>query len=371
MVPTAIVRKAKAAGLDMIGICDHNATQNATAVRTAGEELSVAVLGGIEITSREEVHVLGLFDGPDALARIQSVVDENLPGDNDEAAFGSQTIVDARDRVLGRHRPRLIGATELALEDVVRVVHDCGGLAIASHIDRQRFSVIGQLGFIPPGLALDAVEVSRPASARGVSGLAVIASSDAHRLAEIGKVTTSFLARRPCLSEVGKALRAQAGRKAFVNMEDLSLHILDIVENAVAASASRVRIAIAEDTAADRLSIEVRDNGRGMDRATREKVLDPFHTTRTTRRVGLGLPLLAQAAGQAGGTIEINSEPGQGTTVRAVFQRSHPDLQPLGDLAETLKTLLVGHPDLELQFEYTKDAQRIAGFDSSQSPDEE
>ena len=98
-------------------------------------------------------------------------------------------------------------------------------------------------------------------------------------------------------------------------MEDLSLHILDIAENSIAAEAKRIEIRIEEDQAKDVLAIEIKDDGNGMDEEMRRKVLDPFFTTRTTRKVGLGLPLLAQASRESEGTIEIDSKPGQGTTV--------------------------------------------------------
>lgn len=143
-------------------------------------------------------------------------------------------------------------------------------------------------------------------------------------------------------------------------MEDLSLHILDIVENSIAASATRIRILITEDTQRDLLSLEISDNGRGMDAETQKKALDPFYTTRTTRRVGLGLPLLAQAAREGGGHFELDSETGRGTTVKAVFQLSHPDRKPLGDIAETLQTILSGRPELDLRFEYKRDSELIA-----------
>jgi signal transduction histidine kinase len=126
----------------------------------------------------------------------------------------------------------------------------------------------------------------------------------------------------------------------FSKMEDLSLHILDIVENSVTAGATEIKILVVEDTVMDRLSLEITDNGDGMDEVTCQKVLDPFFTTRTTRRVGLGLPLLVEAAQESGGSLELDSAPGQGTTVRAVFQLSHPDRKPLGDIAATLGTIL-------------------------------
>ncbi len=130
------------------------------------------------------------------------------------------------------------------------------------------------------------------------------------------------------------------------------MHVLDVVENSVMAGASEIRIGINEDTEKDLLSIEIEDNGSGMDQETVKKVLDPFYTTRTTRRVGLGLPLLAQAARETGGGIEVSSEVGRGTRIRASFQYSHIDRKPLGDMEETLVTLIAGHPEIHFVYEH-------------------
>jgi signal transduction histidine kinase len=151
-------------------------------------------------------------------------------------------------------------------------------------------------------------------------------------------------------------------------MEDLSLHILDIVENSVVAEAKEVRILIVEETAEDKLSLEIRDDGKGMDEQMRKKALDPFFTTRTTRRVGLGLPLLAQAARDSGGSLELSSAPGRGTLVKAEFQLSHPDRKPLGDVVATLGAIVAGRPELVLVFEYRKDGEVVAILDSSRPP---
>lgn len=370
MVPTAIVRRAKAQGLDMIAVCDHNSADNAAAFAKVGEKESIAVIPGIEITSREEVHILGLFETERALMGVQKIVDDNLSGSNDEEAFGQQTIVDESDRVTGVNKRLLIGATCLSLEAVVDAIHDFGGLAIASHIDRPSFSLIGQLGFIPKGLKLDALEASPEFAIKGWDDVPVVTSSDAHTLKDIGKHSTLFFVQEPSFAEIRKALRREDGRRVSIHMEDLSLHILDIVENSIAASASRIEILIAEDTHQDQLCLQIKDNGQGMDADACKKALDPFFTTRTTRRVGLGLPLLAQAAQDSGGKLEMTSEPGQGTTVKAIFQLSHPDRKPLGDIAETLRTILSGRPELDLQFEYTKDSKLIAALGGSQPNDE-
>ena len=137
-------------------------------------------------------------------------------------------------------------------------------------------------------------------------------------------------------------------------MEDLSLHILDIVENAIAAMAERVEVRIVEDTTNDLLSVEIKDDGKGMDAETRRKALDPFFTTRTTRRVGLGIPLLAQAARESEGELELVSAVGKGTLVRASFRRSHPDRKPLGDIPATLETLMIGNPGVDFLYEHRK-----------------
>jgi hypothetical protein len=142
-------------------------------------------------------------------------------------------------------------------------------------------------------------------------------------------------------------------------MEDLSLHILDIAENATAAGAQLVEIIIEQDTESDRLQIVIRDNGRGMDRAMLEKARDPFFTTRTTRRVGLGLSLLHQATREAGGDFFITSKPGQGTEVIATFQASHIDRKPVGDMGSTLVSLILGNPDVAFVFVSNFDGEKM------------
>lgn len=141
-------------------------------------------------------------------------------------------------------------------------------------------------------------------------------------------------------------------------MEDLSLHVLDIVENSLAAKARKVAIRIEERRSRDRRVLEIADDGRGMGRRRLARALDPFFTTRTTRRIGLGLPFLAQAAEATGGKLRLSSEPGRGTRVRATFRLGHPDLQPLGDMAETMSVLIAGHPETEFRYTHVTDAGR-------------
>jgi len=133
-------------------------------------------------------------------------------------------------------------------------------------------------------------------------------------------------------------------------MRELAQHVLDIVENAIAAQATRIDLLVDEDLDADRLTLRVQDNGRGMDAETLQRVRDPFFTTRTTRHVGLGIPLLAAAAERCGGGLELVSRPGCGTTVTATFQHSHIDRAPLGDMTATLVAILMRNEPFELYY---------------------
>ena len=133
------------------------------------------------------------------------------------------------------------------------------------------------------------------------------------------------------------------------------MHILDIVENSVRAHAKKIEIKIIEEKKKDLLTIEIIDDGKGMDKKTLKNVLDPFFTTKNIKRVGLGLSLLAQSAEESGGSIKIESKPGQGTKVKAVFGYSHIDRKPLGDVNESLKVLIAANPDINFIYEYQKD----------------
>ena len=140
-------------------------------------------------------------------------------------------------------------------------------------------------------------------------------------------------------------------------MKELSLHILDIVQNSIRAEADRIGISIVEDTAADRFTLSVEDNGKGMTVEQVTKAIDPFFTTRTTRRVGLGLSLLKAATERCAGEFKVTSTPGRGTKVTAVFQRSHWDRAPLGDMAATMITLVASNPELDFSYSHRVDEQ--------------
>lgn len=135
-------------------------------------------------------------------------------------------------------------------------------------------------------------------------------------------------------------------------MKELSLHILDIANNSVTAGACLVEITVDEDTKSNLLTITVNDNGSGMSKELLLKVRDPFTTSRTTRPVGMGIPLFELAAKSCGGGFDIKSELGIGTTVIAVFMHNHIDRQPLGDMASTVTTLISGNPQIDFVYRH-------------------
>jgi hypothetical protein len=155
-------------------------------------------------------------------------------------------------------------------------------------------------------------------------------------------------------------------------MIELALHILDISQNSLRAGANLVEITLIEDVKKDRLSIRIKDNGCGMNASEIEKALDPFYTTKKVRRIGLGLPMLKQAALQTEGNFIIESEPGKGTLISAQFRHSHIDRQPIGDVAGAIIALVLEKPEVDIlfiyrrdSFEYVLDTREIRGTLSS------
>ncbi len=222
MTPRAIVRAALDRDLDMIAVCDHNSARNTSATRRSAEGTRLVVIPGIEVTSAEEVHILGLFPSDVAAEKVQEEIYARLLGMNDEDVFGYQVVVDEHDQVEDLDQRLLIGATTLQVEKVVRMIHEFEGYAVASHIDRQGFGIFSQLGFIPPGLGLDALEVSRQSdfdAARSrypqCRDYSLITGSDAHFLDDIGSAVTLARMAEPTFEELGKALAGVDGREVL------------------------------------------------------------------------------------------------------------------------------------------------------------
>lgn len=219
MSPRNIVREAKRKGLEVIGICDHNSAENVPAVEKNARKEGIGVIGGMEVTSKEEVHILALFDMEDRLFSLQEIVYEHLHGTNDEKLYGEQVIVNEEEEVVGFNKKLLIGATEITLARLIDLVHERNGLAIASHVDREGFGIIGQLGFIPIGLRLDALEIADPAKRESIPEKDVfpfVTSSDAHILEDVGKRHTSFLMNGISIEELRKCLHGDEGREVRI-----------------------------------------------------------------------------------------------------------------------------------------------------------
>jgi predicted metal-dependent phosphoesterase TrpH len=220
MHPQPLVEKALASHLNVIAICDHNSSENIPYVLRAAQGKNLKIFPGMEITSSEEVHIIALFESLDGLSVIQQNVYQNLKGENNEDRFGMQIIVNELGEVEGFNKKLLIGATEIPLNELLEQIHQQNGLTIASHIDRESFSVLSQLGFIDESFQFDALEVSalldlQKARAQypELKQYALITSSDAHYLEDIGKVSTKIIMENPSLSELKMAFLRQNGRQ--------------------------------------------------------------------------------------------------------------------------------------------------------------
>ncbi|MBM4387392.1 MAG: PHP domain-containing protein [Deltaproteobacteria bacterium] len=387
MIPFSIVTTSKERGIDAIGICDHNSAENVRECVKAGNRAGLKVFPGMEVTSGEEVHLLALFEDCDSALKLQDTIYSSLP-DNKDFSTGRQDIVNEWGDVKGQCGKLLIGASALPIDDVVERIHSLGGLAVASHVDREGFSIIGQLGMIPDGLPLDAVEVSSASQTHTAKrnfsfcrDFPVVASSDAHSLEQLGMCATEMLLTDINISEIRKAMRGVEGRtvlKGGFVVEDLSLHLLDIAENSINAGADLIEMEI-DESVRGILTITVADNGCGMDEEMLKTVTDPFVTSRTTRKVGLGLSLFEESARATGGSLRIESNKGKGTEVRTRFFNDHIDMKPLGDIASTMITLVVGNPDVDFNFRWkkadvefhfsTREVKEVMGVERISSPE--
>jgi 3',5'-nucleoside bisphosphate phosphatase len=230
MIPPLIIQEALDKGIKIIAISDHNASANVPAVVKAAEGTNITVLPGIEVQTKEEVHVLCLFDTMEQLVDAQNYIDQHMPALlNDPEYFGEQFVVDETGEFIRREHQLLITSTDLSIDDVFAFAESLGGLAIPAHVDRQAFGLLTNLGFLPPGIQIDAIEISRNTNALEahekypqIRGLPLIQSGDAHRLDEIIGAN-AFWIKEPTIAEL---------RMAFRNENDRSMHIrISTVDN--------------------------------------------------------------------------------------------------------------------------------------------
>jgi len=220
MSPANIVSLANLRGLSIIGITDHNSTKQCELDLKLAQRTKLTVIPGCEMTTREEVHCLGLFQDLDALQVLQQFLDDHLmilPNNSD--LFGHQVLLDENENIL-EEVPNYLGTSlDVNIEEVEQKVHELGGIFIPAHIDRPRNSLYSQLGFLPPELHVDALQISKLADEALVrekykiaENIAMVKFSDAHFPADIGKTYTDFVIKEPSFEEIRKALQRIDGR---------------------------------------------------------------------------------------------------------------------------------------------------------------
>ena len=223
MIPPLIVQEALDRGIQIIAITDHNATANIQAVQQAAQGTDLIILPGMELQTREEVHVLCLFDTLEQAYALQAEVDRLLPPlANDPDHFGMQLVVDATGEFLRQEERLLLTSADLSLDEAFSIVQNLGGLFIPAHINRKAYGLIEVLGLLPDNLPIEALEISRhikpaevPLRFPQVKGLPLIQNGDVHRLDEFLGVTQLHIGE-VTVSEFRLAIHAQAGRSLAV-----------------------------------------------------------------------------------------------------------------------------------------------------------
>jgi PHP family Zn ribbon phosphoesterase len=223
MLPEFILERVQQLGLSLIAITDHNSAENMAAMLATAEGTNVTVLPGMEVQTREEVHLLCLFDTLEQVILWQEEVYGHLPPlKNKEDVLGVQVVIHA-DGDLGYNERLLLTSTSFSVEEVVQRVHDLNGLCIPAHVDRPAYSIIANLGFIPPDLGIVGVEISHLVSLKEartrfpqLERYSLVASSDAHRLKDMASRTT-FKMAEATVAELALALAGKEGRGAWVD----------------------------------------------------------------------------------------------------------------------------------------------------------
>jgi PHP family Zn ribbon phosphoesterase len=224
MSPANIIAKAREKGLDIIGITDHNTTRHCKLIRKLAEPAGIFVLMGAEVTTREEVHCLTFFENDDQLSEFQVYLEKHLPPiPNNNEKFGYQVVVDEDEQIIDEIEFLLLSALDQSIEQIEEKVHSLGGIFIPAHIDRPSYSIISQLGFIPPDLMIDGIEISASCRVQNVapflgkqSERSIIRNSDAHYTVDIGKAFTTFEMEHRNFKEVIFALHGILGRKVTI-----------------------------------------------------------------------------------------------------------------------------------------------------------
>ncbi len=223
--PRRIIERVKSEGLEIIAITDHNTTRNVQVIMRLGDECGIKVIPGMEVQSREEIHLLALFPEWAMASAWNEEVRRRLPDiRNNPEMFGDQPVVDEEGNIIEFEERLLLNSVDLSLEEIQQRVIGRGGIVIFPHFDRGSFSLISQLGLIPEHMKREVLEMSHPSRFPGqaeTSETPRIASSDAHCLAEIGSARTIFLLAEPTLGELCLAFHGQGGRRIVRRIEKI------------------------------------------------------------------------------------------------------------------------------------------------------
>ena len=221
MSPANIVRKASERGIDILGITDHNSTLHAPLIKELASREGIMVLMGAEVTTKEEVHCLCFFENEELLSQFQEYLNQHLPNiPNDTDRFGYQVVVNEEEEITDEIDCLLISGLNQGIEEIEKKVHALNGLFIPAHINKTVNSIISQLGFLPPDLKVDALEISQHTTKsefikknKYLKNYNFIQSSDAHYIDNIGNAWTNFFMERRSFEEIKMALAGVDGRK--------------------------------------------------------------------------------------------------------------------------------------------------------------
>ncbi len=229
MSPKALMKRAKEKGLDIIAITDHNTMANCSAYHRVAAKDDIAFINGVEIQTSEEIHLVALFDeADDASAFDKELYESLLPIPNDPDYFGDQVVIDSNENIIRCEERALLNSSTWTLDEALDKIHEYHGFCYPAHVDVHTFSIIGQLGFIPDDMPIDAIGITAHGDRDRILAdfpylekYALIRSSDAHYLADVGSGYAMFYLEKPTVSEIRKACMGTEGRKLWNEKEEI------------------------------------------------------------------------------------------------------------------------------------------------------
>jgi 3',5'-nucleoside bisphosphate phosphatase len=225
MSPVNIVERAEQHSIQILGITDHNSTRHGPLVQKLAAQKNIFTLCGAEVTTKEETHCLAFFETSDQLQEFQQYLDAHLPDiKNDTKYFGEQIVIDEDEMIVDEVEKLLISALSQSIDQVEQKVHELNGIFIPAHIDKPKYSLVSQLGFVPPDLNADAFEISSRTTTTQIlkqfpylKSFSFVRSSDAHYPDQIGNHITIFEMEEINFNEIKMALQGINGRKVLIN----------------------------------------------------------------------------------------------------------------------------------------------------------